>query len=124
MIMLLFTSSFGHTQTVTLSCAGKLTLYPEQVLDVEVNGVVIYVLKESVKIVNLKGVFADNDGTNYQVTQTIDSRISFKNPVNSRVSGTLNRYSGQVFLAEKDSVQDDLLIRVFRGVCKQQGKLF
>ena len=124
MIMLLFASNFGYTQTTTLTCAGKLSLYPEQMLDVEANGINLYVSKASVTIVNLEGVFSDNDGTTYQVTQNIDSRISFKNPVNSRVSGTLNRYSGHLFLSEKDSIQDNLLIRVFRGVCKQQGKLF
>ena len=124
MVVFLSITTVCQAKNTTLSCAGKLSLFPDQLLDVEVNSIVLYVSEKSVTIANLKGIFADEGGSTYPIAQSTDSQILFTHPINSRIGGTLNRYSGQLFLGEKDSTQDNLLIRVFRGVCKRREKLF
>ncbi len=127
-IIFLFLSETVYSQEsqTTLVCTGKYYNFPENIRDVDVNGSLIHITKNLVKVGIVGFSYSNGDTLDYKITSNTDSHIRFRfsNEQKKVYLGNLNRYSGEVSLTLVDPNTPNQIEQMFNGKCVPSRKLF
>lgn len=115
----------ANAKEVGLVCDGKVSLFPEKIIDLELSGRVFSVTDKLVVLKNsIPGLSVESGETVFNVTRMDDVTIAFVFSPNIRVTGGINRFTGEITMASKSDTNENQLTRIFKGTCRQSNRLF
>lgn len=120
-ILMMVFSANAFCQNINLLCRGEYSDYTQGIRDVHVNGVIVKIANKKATVVN--SISFDNKRSDeYLLTKITDEQIKFISVFDANITGTLNRYSGELSLAHFSN--DSVLFRLLKANCDDAKRKF
>lgn len=106
-------------KTIEIKCAGKIFLYTQDVLELEVKDIAFDFDGKRLGLrSSLPGFFEGPDQQELLVVRRNHSDITLMHPSNSRFTGGINRQTGEIFFRISSVLSENQMSSIFIGFCE------